>query len=308
MDLEYSFGEQVVVVPRNMPLNFKAEKTATTHPAIIGMAAVVDGYPLFAEAVNEHGVYCAGLNFPGYAAYSENVVDSKLNLAPYEIISYVVANCKTALEAKEFLQNVNVVAIKYADNLALPTLHWMIADKNNCYVLEATQGGVRLFENPIGVMTNSPNFDFHLTNLANFLKCSPNLPSNDLTDEMKLSPLGQGAGAIGIPGDPSTVSRFVRAVFNKTNSVCSPDELSSVSQVFHVLDSVAMVRGTVVTPDDKYDITTYSCCINADKGIYYYKTYDNNRISAVDMFKENLDGDNVICYSLVKTQQVDYIN
>ncbi len=308
MDLEYSFGEQVVIVPRNMSLNFKLESPKASHYAIIGMAAVVEGYPLFAEGLNEKGLYVAGLNFPGYAVYSSEATQNKLNLAPYEIISYILASCKSAIEAKQQLENANIVAIKYSEQLELPTLHWYIADKKSAFVLESTMAGIKIYDNPVEVLTNSPTFDFQITNLANYMGCSKNVPQNNLTKEIPLSPLGQGAGAIGIPGDSSPVSRFVQTFFTKTNSYCEKDEYSSISQVFHILEKVAMVKGTVVTPQDKNDITTYSCCINADKGIYYYKTYDNSMISAVNLFSEQLEDDKLFRYPLETNQKIFFVN
>lgn len=105
-------------------------------------------------------------------------------------------------------------------------------------------------------------------------------------------------GALGMPGDWSSQSRFVKAAFTKLNSKCQTGETESVSQFFHILGSVEHPRGCVVMGDDLYEITIYSSCCNTDKGIYYYKTYDNSQITAVDMHKENLDSIKLVSYPL----------
>ena len=115
-------------------------------------------------------------------------------------------------------------------------------------------------------------------------------------------------GAIGLPGDASSMSRFVRATFVKMNSVSGNSEVESVSQFFHILKSVEMQRGCVQLGKELYDITIYSSCCNTDRGIYYYATYDNSRIYAVDMYKENLQGSTLIGYPLKKDQTIEYLN
>lgn len=308
MDIEYSFGEQIAVVPRNYPITFKKMNTLSTHYAMIGMASVIDGYPLFAEAMNEEGLCIAGLNFPGYSFYSEDENNTKDNITPYEIILWILSKCKSVCEAEALINNMHIIAIPFSKNLPLATLHWIISDKNRSIVLESTKNGINIIDNPVGVMTNNPEFSFHLTNLSNFINCDVKQPINTLTSYIDLTPLGQGAGGLGLPGDSSTTSRFIRAVFAKSNSIAPEDEMSSISQFFHILDNVAMIRGNVITPSGKPDITAYTSCINVDKKIYYYKTYDNNQISAVKMDLENLDSNTVKVFDLVKVQQIYYQN
>lgn len=308
MDLEYHFGEQVIVVPRNMPLTFKATDPIDRHYAMIGMATVIDNYPLFAEAMNEKGLCMAGLNFEGYAHYTDTQITNGLNLTPYEIILWLLAKCNNVDEAVLQLAKLNIVAIPFTKQIPLPTLHWIIADKTKSIVLEATVAGIKIFDNPVGVLTNNPTFDFHLTNLRNYLHCTPKEPLKTQILDLALSPLGVGAGALGIPGDSSTTSRFIRTVFAKGYSKCAPTESANLSQVFHILDNVAMIRGNVLTHDGAYDITTYSSCSNADKGIYYYKTYENNQIQGVKMFQENLDSTTLVTFPLQTVQQIHYHN
>ena len=113
-------------------------------------------------------------------------------------------------------------------------------------------------------------------------------------------------GTLGLPGGWSPASRFVRAAFLKWNSVCERDEISSVSQVFHILDAVAMPRGAVRTPEGKWDLTDYSCCIDGWTGTYYYKTYDNSQITAVSMDEAKREGETLSCHPLFTEQRIHF--
>ena len=115
-------------------------------------------------------------------------------------------------------------------------------------------------------------------------------------------------GAIGLPGDLSSQSRFVRASFVKMNSISGNGELESVGQFFHILNSVEQQRGCCHLGDGKYEITIYSSCCNATKGIYYYTTYNNHQINAVDMNKVDLNGDKLISYDLIRNQNINFQN
>lgn len=192
--------------------------------------------------------------------------------------------------------------------MQLTPLHWMISDEKDCIVLEQTKEGVNVYDNPIGVLTNNPPFWYHLTNINNYLNLTSKDAKNRFSDKIELSEYSKGMGAIGLPGDNSSASRFIRAAFNKLNSVCDVSEESSVSQFFHILDSVAMVKGSNITKDNKYDTTVYSCCINTTKAIFYYKTYENNQITAVKMNENNINSKELVIYELERKQQINYFN
>lgn len=307
LDLESNFGEKVVITPRNYEFELKKEESFKTKYAIIGMATVINNYPLYAEATNEKGLSIAGLYFPKNAYYNKEE-NGKINITPFELIPWALGNFETIEELKKVLVNINLINISFSPNLPLTEMHWMISDKKDCIVLEQTKEGLKIYSNPIGVLTNNPPFSYHLTNLNNYLNLTPNFTENRFSNKINLNAYGNGMGAMGLPGDNSPSSRFIRAAFNKLNSVCNLDEESSVSQFFHILDSVAMVKGTVITKDEKYDITTYSCCINITKGIYYYKTYNNNQITAIKMNDSNMNSDKLSIYELIENEQIKYIN
>ena len=304
LDLEYAFGQQVVVTPRRYPLSFRKAGVMDTHYALIGMATVQEGYPLYAEAANEKGLCIAGLNFPGNAYYSPEADPEKANISPFELPLWLLGQCATLSEARKLLTQTHLIHINFSDQLPLSPLHWHIADSSGSLVLEATREGMQVYDNPVGVLTNNPPFDFHLTNLSQYLNLSPLEAKNRFHPGLDLVPFGRGFGSIGLPGDASPASRFVRAAFLKWNSVCEPEEMPSVGHFFHLLDGVAMTQGSVEASGGLWDRTIYSCCINASQGVYYYKTYDNSRITAVDLRREDLGSQELKVYPLMREQDV----
>ncbi len=307
LDLHMSYRESVTVTPRNYPFAFRNGMRLEKHYAMIGMATVADGYPLYYEATNEMGLSLAGLNFPGNAVYYEKD-ESKDNIAPFELIPWLLGQCATAAQAKQMLQKLNLWNVPFSKEFPLSPLHWILADRSRCLVLEPMEDGLKVYENPIGILTNNPPFDFHMYNLANYMNVTSAIPENRFSNKVDLSPYSLGMGGIGLPGDLSSASRFVKAAFTKLNSRSGDTESESISQFFHILGSVAQQIGLAAVEGGHYEYTIYSSCCNTDKGIYYYTTYQNSQISAVDMNREYLDGNNTISYPLIADQQIRFQN
>lgn len=303
LDLEYSYHEEITITPRNYPFRFRHEDTISDHYAMIGMAYIQDGYPLYYEAVNEAGLGMAGLNFPGNADYMPPA-EGKDNLASFEFIPWILSRCAAIAEAREKLSRLNLVSTPFSRELPPSPLHWIISGRDGSITVESVKEGLKVYDNPVGILTNNPPFDYHMTNLNNYMSLSVNSPENHFSEKLSLAPYSRGMGSMGLPGDLSSASRFVKAAFTKLNSSCGSSEAESVSQFFHILKSVEQQRGCVYMGDGKYETTIYSCCCNADKGIYYYTTYDNSRITAVDMRLEELDGDRLISYPMLKEQDI----
>lgn len=303
LDLEFSYDERVAITPRNYPFQFRNGQDLKTHYAMIGMAFVKGEYPLYYEATNEKGLSMAGLNFPGNADYKMERV-GKENIAPFEFIPWILGQCAGIAEVRERLGCMNLVNLSFSKELPLSPLHWMIADREGCITVECVKEGMKIYDNPVGVLTNNPAFDMQMFNLNNYLHLSIEKPVNCFSKELNLEPYSRGMGAMGLPGDLSSASRFVRAAFTKMNSVSGNSESESISQFFQILGAVAQQRGCVHMGEGKFEITIYSSCCNTDKGIYYYTTYENSQITGVDMRKEDLEGKKVIVYPLIKGQQV----
>lgn len=307
MDIEFEFGERVVITPRGYPFHFRRAGCLSRHYAIIGMASVEDGYPLYADAVNEKGLCMAGLKFPDTAYYPMREGLGRANVSPFELIPWVLGRCATVEEARQQLSSLHILGIPFSDSLPLSPLHWHIADSSGSIAVESTREGLKILDDPIGVLTNNPAFSFQMTNLSQYLNLSTGMP-NSIFETVGVKPFGNGMGSIGLPGDYSPASRFVKASYLKLNSVCEDSESSSVAQLFHLLDSVSLVRGCVITSEGRENITTYSCCMSADRGVYYYKTYTNNCLCAVDMRRADLNSARLSEFPLEKDQRVEWLN
>lgn len=307
LDLEYSFGERVVITPRNYKFNLKNKAKLKTKYAIMGMATVIADYPLYADAVNDKGLCMAGLYFPGNAVYCEEN-EEYINIASFELIPWCLGNFSNIAELRKNLEKINITNHAFQEKIPVAELHWMISDEKESIVLEQTKTGIQIYENPYGVLTNNPPFNYHDINMNNYMKISAKNPANTFSEKVSLQPYGQGFGMFGLPGDVTPTSRFVRATFYKYNSITDEDEESSISQFFHILDSVSLIKGSVITKENNYDMTTYSSCINATKGIYYFKTYYNNQINAVALNNQNKNGDTLEIYELPKKQNIQYLN
>ena len=306
MDIDYNFGEKIVITPKNYKFNLKNGTTFYTKYAIVGIASVINDYPLYADACNESGLAIAGLSFPDNAYYKSPDKD-KLNLASYEVIPYILGNFETVDEILKKANNINITNIAFSSHIPPTDLHWMVSDNKKSIVLEQLQNGLKIYENEIEVLTNNPPFEYQLTHINNYLNISPDVAINRFSKKLNLKPYGAGMGAIGLPGDNSPESRFVRATFNKCNSLCNLDDESSITQFFHILDSVSVINGTIVKDNKANYKTIYSCCINLNRKVYYYKTYNNNQITAVNL-KIPKNRKYLTIYNLNDTQQIKYLN
>ena len=308
--MESLHQETITVTPRNYPFSFRKTGTMEHHFAMIGMAYIADGYPLYYDATNEKGLSMAGLHFPQNADYKP-YCGGKDNVAPFELIPWILGQCSTVSQAEKMLGKLNLLHEDFSEALPLSPLHWMISDRERSVTLESVKEGIRVYDNPVGVLTNNPPFEVHLLHLNNYMHLTSHDPENTFAgknDPLKLEPYSHGMGAIGLPGDASSMSRFVRAAFVKMNSVSGDSETESVSQFFHILRSVEMQRGCVQTDKECYDMTVYSSCCNTDRGIYYYAAYDSSRIYAVDMYRENLQGSTLTGYPLQQDRAAVYQN
>ena len=307
LDYEFSYGDEVTITPRNYPFHFRHIGTMTKHYAMIGMAYVADDFPLYYEAVNEAGLGMAGLNFVGNADYKGRESD-KDNVAQFKFIPWILGQCASVKEARVLLEKINLINTPFSQELPLAQLHWIIADRNEALTVESVMEGIKIYDNPVGVLTNNPPFNEQMFQLNNYMNLSPQAPQNHFSDKLPLHAYSRGMGALGLPGDLSSQSRFVRAAFVKMNSVSGDSESESVSQFFHILGAVDQPRGCCDVGDGKFEITIYTSCCNTDKGVYYYTTYDNHQITAVNMYKENLDDSYLVRYPLIHGEQIKMQN
>ena len=202
----------------------------------------------------------------------------------------------------------NLVGTPFSEQLPSAQLHWIIADRNAAITVECMADGMHIHENPVGVLTNNPPFETQMFLLNNYQGLSPKQPENTFAEQLQLQSYSRGMGALGLPGDLSSASRFAKVAFTKMNSKSGDSEAESISQFFHILGSVDQQRGCCEVADGKYEITLYTSCCNADKGIYYYTTYENHQITGVDMHHCDLNGSELFRYPLVQGEQIHWMN
>lgn len=291
LDLEYTYNETVTLTPRRYPLPFRRRGALTDHYAILGMATVVAGYPLYYDGMNEKGLCMAALHFPASAVYPKPR-DGGENVAVFELIPYLLGQCATVEEAARRLREIHLCDLPFSADYRTTPLHWMLADGTRCAVVESTADGVHLYHAPAGVMTNEPPYPHQLSHLALYANLTAAEPAGRWQ-----TPVSRGAGALGLPGDFSSPSRFVRAAFALANAAAPVDGPARVSQFFHVLGAVEVPRGCVQLPDRRTVISQYTCCMDREEGVYYYRTYDNPRLCAIRLTAQT-EATELVCFPL----------
>lgn len=306
LDFEFLYPCEVVFTPREFPFDFRFSNSLKNHYAILGMACVMDNYPLYFDAVNEKGLCMAGLNFVGNAVYRKET-EGKENVASFEFIPYILSKCESVKEARCLLENINITDTAFKEDLLPSQLHWIVADKEESVVVESIAKGVMVYPNPVGVLTNNPPFEYQLENLRKYNHLHAEQGAG-ATQEKEYSEFSRGTGAVGLPGDYTSKSRFVRAAFLCRNSHCGDTEVEGVNQFFHVLSGVSVPEGCCVTEKGEYDKTLYASCMSTQKGIYYYKAYESQGVYAVDMKKGNIDGADLVRYPFRTDAPITFIN
>ena len=276
-DFHRSFGETVVLTPRNLPINFRHLDALPHHYAILGMGAVAQGTALYFDAVNEHGLAVAGLNFPNCAVYSDSLCEGKHNVASFEVICWVLSQCSSVKEAVKLIKNVNITSEAFGEAYPVTPLHFMISDGKDAVVLEALKDGVKVYKNGTGVLTNTPSFDIQEENFKS-ARGKITLPR-----------------AEGLPGDYSSESRFIRAAYvrEKMQSDLAFPDLQSF---FHLLASVSVPAGCVKGEDGELHYTKYASCMNCEKLEYHYKRYDDVFLRSITPAEYELDLSMLITY------------
>ncbi len=305
LDLEHSYGEEVIRTDKGEELSFIYEGEIDSRFAFVGMAhrakrsaecgaqsaerRTAGEVALYYDGMNESGLCIAALNFPKYAVYREKRERCR-NLASFEVIPYILSSCGNIDCVEKLLSRVNVTSDAFSRALLPTALHWLIADRERSVVVEQTRRGFELIENPVGVMTNSPSFDFHMARLADYASLSPYQRENTLSPNASLLQYSQGLGAFGLPGDFSSVSRFVRAVYIKSHTLIPSDawfekesDGAELDRFFTVLGSVSVPLGCIMTESDKPVCTVYTSACDMDKLTYHYFTYGDRNIKSVQL-------------------------
>lgn len=308
MDFSFILDPDAIFIPRGYTWDTHvADSAHTVRYAFAGLGRHDKSF-LFADGVNEEGLGCAALYFPGFATYHQDAVEGKTNLAPHEVVMWMLSSFASVSEVRTAIQELNLIDGDIDFLGIVVPLHWIITDKaGETIVVEPLQDGIVVHDNPIGVMSNSPDFTWHTTNIRNYIGVKPHQPSSIQLGGMTFAPFGQGAGTMGLPGDYTPPSRFLRVLFGKETIGHAQHEIDAVTAMFHLLASVDIPKGSVLT-DRGADYTQYSCVMLCDRGTYYFKTYDNNQICKIDLHAENMDASEPKVWSIPKDQQIRNIN
>lgn len=294
MDIDIGFGEKIVITPRNREYIYKNGMSISGDYAYFGVASVIDGVGLYAEAMNEKGLYVAGLNYPNNAFYGE-VIDNKINLAPYELIPFILSTCDNMELALEKIQQIQLIDIPFKPGLPLAPMHFFVSDGYKSIVIEPDVDGIKIYDNSVGVLTNNPSFPYQIYNLQNYGHLSIVNKNNYNFDDKEYAYYGEGLGMIGLPGDVSPVSRFTRTAFYKKHLESLENTINPVSDVFHILENVLMIEGSVLTSNNRLDITRYSICYDVKNKCLYVKTYNYLQVYN---YKLDCNNDEFLVYEL----------
>ena len=289
LDLECSYGENVVITPRGYKFNYLYEKDERDN-AIIGIAHTENGVPLYYDGMNENGLCMAGLNFPKYAVYQPHC-EGKINIASFEVIPYILRNCDNLNEAIELLKEINITNDSFSPKLKATPLHWMIADKNGAIVVEAVEGFLKIYKNDFGVMTNSPDFSYHRINASNYMMLDSKAHTNTLCPNIQLENYSRGLGAFGLPGDFSSASRFIRAIYAKSHTCVDKNR---INRYFHIMDTVSVPKGCIVTDTGDKVYTVYTSCMDMSRCDFYYCTYEDRQVKRVGMYDFDISGERLL--------------
>ena len=296
LDLERSFDQEVVVTPSGFSFG-----EFRTKYSIIGVAATKNNTPLYFDGMNETGLCAAALNYPNFAFYNKKKT-GLLNLPSYLILPYVLGNCATVREAWELLSWVNVTDTAFSKELPPSPLHWIISHKDSSICAEPHKGGLTLRHDQFDVLTNAPDFDYHSLRVCDYMALSPHQPKNNICPHISQSYYSRGLGAIGLPGDFSSSSRFIRVLFSLDHTRTSKD---TIGDFFHIMDTVATPDGAVITEEGAAVRTIYTTCAHRDSLTYYFTTYGCRRIRGVRL---NASTKSVGRYSMTDNEDINMLN
>lgn len=309
----------VIMIPRSFARigstpDGKPGLTWKTKYATLGANGA--GLPYLFDGINEKGLAVGTFYFPttaGYTPYTE--ADAAKTIAPWQVGSYLLENFATVDEVRESIGKIVVPSVVFQAWGFVPPVHYVVYDSSGkSIVIEYIGGTLHVDDNPLGVITNSPSFDWHMTNLRNYVNFSlSNVPPIKLGSGVTLEPLGQGTGMLGMPGDFTPPSRFVRAVAFSVSAVPSATGDDAVLEVFHILNNFDIPKGaTRDGQKDEHgnieaDYTLWTSCTDLKSKRFYFRTYQNSQIRMVDLTKMNLDSKDITTIPMQGPEQVQSV-
>lgn len=255
----------------------------TTRYGYVGLA--VEQKEFVAEGLNEAGLSAGLFYFPNYGKYEKyNPTEKARSISDLQLVSWLLGKCKTVDEVKEAVRKVHIINI----DPRASTVHWRFTDVSGCQlVLEIIDGELHFYENKLGVLTNSPGFEWHLTNLNNYVNLFPGTAPAQRLGNIELISFGAGSGFLGIPGDVTPPSRFVRAAFYQTTAPQQDTALKTVLQCFQILNNFDIPEGIEFplgkVPCDIPSATQWTSATDMSNCIIYFRTMYNSTIRSIDL-------------------------
>ncbi|MDR3409292.1 MAG: choloylglycine hydrolase family protein [Methylovirgula sp.] len=308
MEFGFELKSAAILIPRHFALTSSGPDDKpgalkwTSKYATVGLNGLGD--PILVDGLNEKGLAGGILYFPGYAGYADAAkTDPAKSLAPWDFLTWALTNFATVAEVKAALSEIAVVGIKEIHLGIAPPVHYTLHDASGAsLVIEPIDGTLKVYDNPFGVMTNSPPFDWQVTNLRNYVKISPvNAPPLHI-DGQTVASFGQGSGLLGIPGDPTPPSRFVRVLGYAASVERQPDGIASVRAAEHILNNFDIPRGWIrpgTGDEGEWEFTQWSAVADLTNRVYYVKTYDDQVLRSIDLKSLNLDAPAILSAPLV---------
>ena len=299
MEFAFKLESSAMVIPRHFELaatgaDGKPGMSWTGKYAAVGLNAL--GVTALVDGMNEKGLAGGILYFPDYAGYADPAkADPAKSLAPWDVLTWALTNFATVAEVKAALEGISIVGVVQPAMGIAPPVHYTLHDASGAsVVIEPVDGVLKIYDNPLGIMTNSPPFDWHLANLRNYVKLSPvNAPALEIGGQT-FSPLGQGSGMLGVPGDTTPPSRFVRALGYTLAAEKKPSGIESVRLAEHILNNFDIPAGWIQQKQDgtaeaPLEYTQWSTVADLTNRQYYVKTYDNQVLRGIDLMSFDLD-------------------
>lgn len=287
MDFSYPIEPKFYIVPKNYVWrNILNMNSYSDHYSFIGIGQKSEGMPVLFDGVNEKGLAAAALYFPGYAQYHTNKNGEKKALvSSLDFLHYILGTCGSVNELELEVKHIVLVGVPDPVTHTVAPLHWIAADKSGkCIVIESTEDGVKVYPNKIGVLANSPGFQWQMINLNNYMGVSTHQKNEAEWSDVVLKPFGQAGGTSGLPGGYTSPERFVRTAFLKTHAEVPKDAAETIVACFHLMESVTIPKGIVITERNTYDYTKYTAFVSTKTCEYYYKTYENSEIRRVGLW------------------------
>ncbi|ANQ51914.2 choloylglycine hydrolase family protein [Flammeovirga sp. MY04] len=316
----FDLNTKLAIIPRGKSFtgstpDGKNGKEFKTQYGFVGMTLFSEEF--YGDGINEAGLAGGGFFHPGYAKYQEYKKENADNsISAVDMVTYVLGNFKDVEEVKNGMKEIDVVGV-FDEQLGIEIPgHWIFSDITGAsVVIEFTDGELKLYDSAVGVITNAPNYDWHLTNLSNYINLTPFPHAPKQLGDFTVRAHGAGSGFLGLPGDNTPASRFVRAAVYSQTARNTATANETVYELFRILDNFNIPLGpdgAEGASEDHFDdslrsATLWTSVANTKDKQYSYHTQHNRRVRMIDLKEINFAeiGNEVILLELDPSKEQD---